>query len=71
MKADLDTCWNSKFQVFDSIIYQWHRILEFLVEGKQEKLIYWVGKKIVKDFIDFLTPLNDLETSKVATSCLI
>jgi hypothetical protein len=45
MKADLDTCWNSKFQMFDSIIYQWDRILEVLVEKKQEKLIYCVGKK--------------------------
>ena len=45
MKADLDACWNGKFHMFDSIICQWDRIREVLVEEKQEKLIYLLGKK--------------------------
>jgi len=31
-KCDLDTCWDNKFRLFDSLIYQWDRILDVLME---------------------------------------
>lgn len=71
LKGDVDTRWNSKLQMFDSINSQWDKILEVLTEKNQEKLIDSIEKKMLEDIIEFLTPFktaaDQLEASKVPT----
>jgi hypothetical protein len=66
---------NSTFQMFDSLIYQWGGTLNALIENKQGKLIYSVGKINRGGFYWLFAPFKDatnkLETTKVATLCLM
>jgi hypothetical protein len=57
--------------MFDSISFQWDRILEVLIEKNQEKLTDSIDKNILEEFIGFLTHFkeatDELEASNVPT----
>jgi hypothetical protein len=59
LKADAETRWVRKLQMFDSFISLWDRILEVLIEKYRKTLINSLDKRIVEKIIGFLTRFKD------------
>lgn len=71
LKGDVDTRWNSKLDMFESINSQWSEVQSILSEKNQDHLIETIDKRMLEDVITFLTPFKkascDLEASKTPT----